>query len=108
MELEILNECWQTLAIAGLRADRFVKFGTRSIPTAAIQCAIGFAVTTIMTVEAIICVKHYGQGFQALLHPIHLVLAFSSMLFIYLSLLVKVKEITAMICYLQEIIERRK
>lgn len=106
--MEMLSECWQTLAIAGLSHSKSIRFGDRNIPTLVIRWAIALSVTTITTLEAIICVKNYGNGFQELLHPIHLVIALFAMLMMYLSLLVQVKEINQLIRYLGKVIDERE
>lgn len=104
----MLSECWHTLAIAGLSNKQSIKFCNRIIPTKLIRFAIASSVATITTLEAIICVKNYGNGFQALLHPIHLVIALFAMLMIYISLLVKIKEISQLIHYLEQVVEERE
>lgn len=106
--MKLLSECWQTLAMAGLRDTKHVFFTGKAVRTKLVQCAITIAISTIVGIQVIICVKNRHNGFHKLLHPIHLVFALFSMLLIYVSLLAKIDEINQLIRYLQHIILERE
>lgn len=85
--MEILYDAKRILSYAGVTKAKSVSIGGKQISVKFIQWFLAMANVFNIIMELVICVKFYEKGIQAMLVPIHLVMAFSMAFFIYMCLL---------------------
>lgn len=85
--MEILYDAKRILSYAGVTKAKCVSICGKQISVKFIQWFLAMANVFNIIMELVICVKFYEKGIQAMLVPIHLVMAFSMAFFIYMCLL---------------------
>lgn len=106
LKMKILSENRIILAYVGLGIEETVQFFGKRIPRKFIAIIFGFALIFGVFIASLLILNKHSQGPAEILMPICLLLSFISPTIIYISLMLKRKQIFELFDFLTTVVEK--
>lgn len=105
--MKILRECKAILILLGVSAEKHIPIGNRHIPRLFSRFFIVLALAVCVIFGILFVKQNIKHGTTTILLPAAAAATFFSQIFVYVSLVLKIREIAQLIDYLEHVYNKR-